>query len=100
MDSTDVHWLSKGCLVATRGQAIKFGDCVRILHQLPKFNPSLEEEEEEADEEAKAGEVEDDSKPKARTFNKVGNVMGDNLERPEGNKKAKKNRLLEELSPV
>ena len=66
------------------GKPFKFGTCTRILHQVPKFNPMVEEVEEQ----------EEDKKPAA---NPVGRVMGDTIDRPIGNRKAKKQKLLEKL---
>ena len=66
------------------GKPFKFATCTRILHQVPKFNPMLVEVEEE----------EEDKKPAA---NPVGRVMGDTIDRPIGNRKAKKQKLLEKL---
>ena len=90
IDSAKEVWLS------LEGKPFKFGDCVRILHQMPKFNPNLDDEEEEA--------VDDgDLKPaaeenvKAKTHNVIGSVQGANMQRPIGAKKAKKSKLLEEL---
>ena len=59
------------------GRPYKFSVITRILHQVPKFNPMIEEVDD------------DDKKPKASA---VGKEMGSNLERPIGNKKAKQQR--------
>ena len=66
------------------GKPFKFATCTRILHEVPKFNPMIDDGEEE----------EGDKKPAA---NPVGKVMGDTIDRPIGNKKAKKQKLLEKL---
>ena len=66
------------------GKPFKFATCTRILHQVPKFNPMVEDVEEQ----------EEDKKP---ATNPVGRVMGDTIERPIGNRKAKKQKLLEKL---
>ena len=65
------------------GKPFKFATCTRILQQVPKFNPMLEDVDEE-----------EEKKPAA---NPVGKVMGDTIERPIGNRKAKKQKLLEKL---
>ena len=59
------------------GRPYKFSIVTRVLHQAPKFNPMIDEED-------------DDGKPKAK-------IMGSNLERPIGAKKAKKQRAIEAL---
>ena len=64
------------------GRPYNHGVCTRILHQMPKFNPMIEDDEE------------DDGKPAA---NPVGQVMGDKMERPMGTKQAKKQKLMERL---
>ena len=68
------------------GKPFKFSTCTRVLHQVPKFNPMVEDPDEE----------EEDKKP-AAVVNPVGKVMGDTIDRPVGNKKAKKQKLLEKL---
>ena len=67
------------------GRPFKFELVIRILHQAPKYNPMIEENDEE---EGNDG----DKKPKASA---VGKIMGSNMERPIGNKKAKAQRALE-----
>ena len=60
---------------------------------------------ESSEDEESVGEMEEDSKPAAKedgnptgkSHNNVGSVMGDNLQRPIGSKKAKRARLLEEM---
>ena len=60
--------------------------CIEILQQLPKFDPMVEDEVIEIDDD-------DDDASKmtsASMVNKVGKPMGSDLERPMGSKKAKK----------
>ena len=82
-------WTKQMCIEAAmktweeiEGKPHKFSMCTRVLHQLPKFNPMTEEEE--------------DGKPAAEV-NPVGEVMGSEMERPIGTKKAKKQKLLDKL---
>ena len=72
---------AKNVWLQIEGKPYKHGVCTRILHQMPKYNPMIEEEEE-------------DGKPAA---NPVGRVMGDTMERPTGTKKAKKQKILDKL---
>ena len=87
IDSAKEVWLS------LEGKPFKFGDCVRNLHQVPKFNPNVDDEEEE-EEDSKPAAVET---PKGKSHNSIGSVQGGNMQRPTGAKKAKKAKLLEEL---
>ena len=94
IDSAMEVWLS------IEGNQYKFSDCTRILQQLPKYDPMIEESDDEEGAETAADDdnTEDgDKKPKAKTINKIGHVMGDNQERPIGNKKAKRQKLLDKL---
>ena len=72
--------------VQFRGKPWRYGSCVTILHQLPKFNPKLNFGEEESDDDDPNAAGEDGLK---RSHNTIGNPMGTNLPRPMGSKKAK-----------
>ena len=61
--------------------AFKWGDCVRVLHDMPKYLPIAGDETLNED-----GDTEGSKR-----------VMGDNLKRPVGTKKAKRQKLLESL---
>ena len=77
------------------GKSFKMAHCVPILHQLPKWRPTWIDngwsddivEQEEATEETPGDEEE--KKPAAK-HNKLGRAAGDDLERPIGTKKFKK----------
>ena len=69
------------------GKPFKFQDCVRVLHQPQKFDPMVEEEE--------PAEEDMDGKPKPKSHNQIGKIQGDDMERPIGNKKAKRQKTLE-----
>ena len=60
------------------GRPYKFQVVTRVLHQVPKFNPMIDDPQEE------------DQKPKASA---VGKAMGSNMERPIGSKKVRKRSL-------
>jgi len=62
----------------------KFTHCVDILHQLPKFAPMNSHD---SSDEAETLPKDKDQK---NNYNKVGSVMGDDMVRPMGCKKAKK----------
>ena len=49
--------LAKEVWLSLEGKPFKFGDCVRILHQVPKFNPNIDDEEEEEVEDSKPAAV-------------------------------------------
>ena len=83
--------------VSIEGTQYKFADCTRILQQLPKYDPMVDSSDEEQEEGKEDGSDDGDKKPKAKTYNKLGHVMGENQERPMGNKKAKRQKILEKL---
>ena len=64
------------------GKPYKFQIITRVLHQVLKFNPMIDETEDE------------DQKPKASA---TGKVMGSNMERPIGSKKAKQQRAIDSI---
>ena len=88
IDSAKEIWLS------LEGKPFKFGDCVRILHQVPKFNPNIDDEEEEEVDDSKPAAVDT---PKGKNHNSIGSVQGANLQQPTGAKSAKRAKHLEEL---
>ena len=65
------------------GKPFKHTSCVPTLHQLPKFDPMTEEEEDEGD--------------KKLAANNIDKVQGDNLARPLGSKKAKRQKLIDKF---
>jgi len=62
----------------------KFTHCVDILHQLPKFAPMNSHDSSDETETLPK------DKDQKNNYNKVGSVMGDDMVRPMGCKKAKK----------
>ena len=66
-------------------KVFKWKHCVEILHQMPKFNPMINDVEEEGAD----GVLADDTEEEAGV-NKIGTAMGGNLSRPQGAKAAKK----------
>jgi hypothetical protein len=77
------------------GHAFVFIHCVEVLHQLPKFNPMIDDANRSSDVVAEDSDV--DKKP-AASVNKIGAPMGASLKRPPGSKKAKKELLLRDTS--
>jgi hypothetical protein len=68
------------------GRAFVFIHCVEVLHQLPKFNPMIDDADRSSDVVAEDSDA--DKKP-AASVNKIGAPMGASLKRPPGSKKAK-----------
>jgi hypothetical protein len=77
------------------GHAFPFLNCVEVLHQLPKFNPMVDDADRSSD---VAAEDSDGDKKPAASVNKIGAPMGASLKRPPGSKKAKKELLLRDTS--
>jgi hypothetical protein len=77
------------------GHAFTFSHCVEVLHQLPKFNPMVDDVDRSSD---VAVEVLDGDKKPAASVNKIGAPMGASLKRPPGLKKAKKELLFRDTS--
>ena len=87
---TPQMYIDQACKVwyEMEGKPFKFSGCVRILHQVPKYNPMLFDNDSEDD---------GDKKPKARTYNDVSRTQGDMMVRPMGSKKAKKLQMQEKI---
>jgi hypothetical protein len=77
------------------GHAFPFLHCVEVLHQLPKFNPMIDDADRSSD--VVAEDSDGDTKP-AASVNKIGAPMGASLKRPPGLKKAKKELLFRDTS--
>jgi hypothetical protein len=77
------------------GHSFAFLHCVEILHQLPKFNPMIDDADRSSDVVAEDSDA--DKKP-AASVNKIGAPMGASLKRLQGSKKAKKELLLRDTS--
>jgi hypothetical protein len=78
------------------GHSSPFLHCVEVLHQLPKFNPMIDDANRSSD--VVAEESDADKKPPAASVNKIGAPMGASLKRPPGSKKAKKELLFRDSS--
>jgi hypothetical protein len=74
------------------GHAFPFPHCVEVLHQLPKFNPMVDDADRSAD---FAAEDSDGDKKHAASINKIGAPMGASLKQPPGSKRAKNELPLE-----
>ena len=83
IDAAKEAWLQ------LEGKPFEFQDCVRVLHQLPKFDPMVEDEE--------PAEENMDGEPRSKSHNQIGKIQGDNMERPIGNKKAKRQKTPEKI---
>jgi hypothetical protein len=79
----------------SEGHAFPFLHCDEVLHQLPKFNPMINDADRSSDVVAEDSNA--DKKP-AASVNKIGAPMGASLKRPPGSKKAKKEMLLRDTS--
>ena len=66
----------------TVGQPFKFKEAALILHQINKFNPMIDTPDEDEDDDEEGGD-------KKRKANTLGKAMGEGMERPVGQKKAK-----------
>jgi hypothetical protein len=77
------------------GHAFAFSHCVEVLHQLPKFNPMVDDADRSLD--VAVEDLDGDKKP-AASVNKIGAPMGASLKRPPGSKKAKKELLFRDTS--
>jgi hypothetical protein len=79
------------------GHAFVFSHCVKVLHQLAKFNPMVDEVNRSSD---VAVEVVDGDKKPASSVNKIGAPMGASLKWPPGSKRAKKELLLRDSTSL
>jgi hypothetical protein len=61
------------------GHAFAFSHCVKVLHQLPKLNPMVDDADRTSD---VAAVDSDGNKKPAASVNKIGAPMGDSLKRP------------------
>jgi hypothetical protein len=77
------------------GHAFAFSHCVEVLHQLPKFNPMVDDADRSS--EFAAEDYDGDRKP-AASVNKIGVPMAASLKQPPGSKRAKKELLLQDTS--
>jgi hypothetical protein len=77
------------------GHAFAFIHSVEVLHQLPMFNPMIDDADRSSD--VFAEDSDGDKKP-AASVNKIGAPMGASLKRPPGSKKAKKELLFRDSS--
>jgi hypothetical protein len=77
------------------GHTFAFSHCVDVLHQLPKFNPMVDDVDRSSD---VVAEVLDGNKKPAASVNKIGAPMGASLKQPLGCKRAKKELLLNDTS--
>jgi hypothetical protein len=76
----------------------KFLQCVEILHQMPKFNP-MKDDDDEIELTQEPSDDDGGGKPRARpSINKIGKPMGSGIGRPMGQKQAK--RMAEEEASV
>jgi hypothetical protein len=80
-----------------RFQAFAFINCVEVLHQLPKFNPMIDDADRSSDVVAEDSNA--DKKP-AASVNKIGAPMGASLKRPPGSEKSKEGVAFQRLKLV
>jgi hypothetical protein len=76
------------------GKEFPYDNIVEIIHSMPRFNPETADLEELETELVGASEIESGrvtpATGRSTPINEVGHVQGQNIERPVGNKKAKK----------